>query len=84
MLKLQKEWRVASLDTQSIGAHKSGLIGRSLNIQNNIFPVILVARKNIKCFEIFGNNWETKDGTEERLCSIMDLSEAHLSTGIFI
>jgi len=84
----KKEWRIASLRYfNPIGAHNSGLLGEDpLNIQNNIFPIILeVARKNIKCFEIFGNNWETKDGTGVRdYVHIMDLSEAHLKALEFL
>lgn len=84
----KKEWRIASLRYfNPIGAHESGLIGEDpLNIPNNIFPLILeVAKKNIKSFEVFGNDWETKDGTGVRdYVHIMDLSEAHLKALEFL
>ena len=84
----KKEWRIVSLRYfNPIGAHKSGLIGEDpLDTPNNIFPILLeVARKNIKIFEIFGNNWETKDGTGVRdYIHIMDLSDAHFKALEFL
>ncbi len=51
-----------------VGAHKSGLIGENpKGIPNNLMPYILkVANKEIKKLKIFGNDYDTKDGTAIR------------------
>ena len=75
-------WRIASLRYfNPVGAHFSGLIGENpLNIPNNILPTInKVAAGLIDKLKIFGNDWETKDGTAIRdYVHVMDVADAHL------
>lgn len=73
-----------------VGAHKSGLIGENPNdIPNNLMPFILkVVKKNnlpnnleniYNNLNIFGNNYETNDGTCERdFIHVVDLARAHV------
>ena len=80
-IKNQK-WRIASLRYfNPVGAHYSGLIGENpLDIPNNIFPIIIkVAAGLIDELKIFGNDWDTPDGTGIRdYIHVMDLAEGHL------
>lgn len=64
-----------------IGAHESGLLGESpLGIPNNLLPIILqVATKKKKYLSIYGNDYNTKDGTCRRdYIHIMDLARGHI------
>ncbi len=64
-----------------IGSHKSGLIGDNPNgIPNNIMPYLLrVANNEYKELNIFGNDYNTKDGTGERdYIHVVDLARAHV------
>ena len=64
-----------------IGAHSSGLLGEQPNGKpTNIFPLICkVAYGEIDELKIFGNDWETHDGSAVRdFVHIMDLAEGHL------
>ena len=66
-----------------IGAHPSGIIGESPNnIPNNLMPIILkVLNKELEKITIYGDDYETKDGTCIRdYIHIMDLAEAHLKS----
>ncbi len=78
------KWGVASLRYfNPIGSHPSGLIGENpKNSPNNIFPLISrVASKKIDKLRIFGNNWNTIDGTGVRdYIHVMDLAEGHIKT----
>lgn len=65
-----------------IGAHPSWLIGeRSQGRPNNLFPYILkVLMWEIKELEIFGNDYNTPDGTGVRdYIDIMDLVDGHIA-----
>tara|TARA_Y100000589_G_scaffold332255_2_gene390846 strand:+ start:961 stop:2004 length:1044 start_codon:yes stop_codon:yes gene_type:complete len=77
------EWRIANLRYfNPIGAHPSGIIGEDpIGIPNNVFPkLVKVAANQISKLQIFGNNWETPDGTCIRdYIHIMDLAEGHIS-----
>ena len=77
-----KKWNIINLRYfNPIGAHPSGLIGEEpKGIPNNIFPLITkVALGEIKEIKIFGNDWETPDGTGIRdYIHIMDLAEGHV------
>ena len=81
-------WRIANLRYfNPAGAHTSGLIGESpLNLPTNLFPLIVkVAKKESKVLSIFGNDWETPDGTCIRdYIHIMDLADAHIATLDFL
>lgn len=64
-----------------IGAHKSGLIGENPNgIPNNLMPyVVKVATKEIDCLNIFGNDYDTVDGTCVRdFIHVIDLAKGHI------
>ena len=51
-----------------IGAHESGLIGEDpRGIPNNLLPYIAkVAAGKLECLSVFGNDYDTKDGTGVR------------------
>ena len=64
-----------------IGAHKSGLIGEDPNgIPNNLAPYItqvMVGKR--ECLNIFGNDYNTKDGTCIRdYIHVCDLARGHV------
>lgn len=64
-----------------IGAHKSGLIGESPNdIPNNLMPYIVkVATHELKELSIFGNDYDTIDGTGVRdYIHVVDLAKGHI------
>jgi len=63
-----------------VGAHPSGLIGEDPNgIPANLMPFISkVATGELPCLNIFGNDYDTKDGTGVRdYIHIIDLAKAH-------
>ena len=64
-----------------VGAHKSGLIGDNPNgIPNNLMPFIQkVAVGQIKELSVFGNDYETEDGTGVRdYIHVVDLAKGHV------
>jgi UDP-glucose 4-epimerase len=64
-----------------VGAHESGLLGEDPNdIPNNLSPYILkVAVGKLKKLTIFGNDYNTRDGTCIRdFIHVVDLAEAHI------
>lgn len=64
-----------------IGAHKSGLIGEEpQGIPNNLMPYIVrVANGQLKELSIFGNDYDTKDGTGVRdYIHVEDLAKGHV------
>ncbi len=64
-----------------IGAHESGLIGENPSgIPNNLLPyVALVAVGKLPRLQIFGNDYDTPDGTGVRdYIHVCDLAEGHL------
>ena len=76
------EWSIAVLRYfNPVGAHKSGLIGEDPNgIPNNLMPYIVkVATGELPYLRVFGNDYETKDGTGVRdYIHIMDLARGHI------
>lgn len=63
-----------------VGAHKSGLIGEDPNdIPNNLMPYIAqVASRKLPKLNVFGNDYNTKDGTGVRdYIHVIDLAEGH-------
>jgi len=64
-----------------IGAHASGLIGEDpKGIPNNLLPYIMqVASGRRECLSVFGNDYNTPDGTGVRdYIHVVDLAKAHL------
>ncbi|XP_055625472.1 UDP-glucose 4-epimerase [Toxorhynchites rutilus septentrionalis] len=76
-------WKVISLRYfNPVGAHKSGLIGEDPNGEpNNLMPYIAqVAVGRRACLKVFGNDYDTPDGTGVRdYIHIVDLAEGHVS-----
>ena len=65
-----------------IGAHKSGLIGEDPNgIPNNLMPYIAqVAVGKLECLGVFGNDYDTVDGTGVRdYIHVVDLAKGHVA-----
>ena len=81
--KSDDEWSVILLRYfNPIGAHKSGLIGEDPNgIPNNLLPYICqVAVGKLKQLNVFGNDYNTPDGTGVRdYIHVVDLAKGHLS-----
>ena len=64
-----------------IGAHESGLIGEVPNgIPNNLLPYVAkVANGKLDHLNVFGNDYDTKDGTGIRdYIHVVDLARAHV------
>lgn len=76
------EWSVSVLRYfNPIGAHKSGLIGENpRGIPNNLLPYVAkVAAGQLPCLSVFGNDYNTPDGTGVRdYIHVVDLAKAHL------
>ena len=64
-----------------IGAHKTALIGENpRGIPNNLLPYVAkVAAGQLPCLSVFGNDYDTPDGTGVRdYIHVVDLARAHL------
>ncbi|MFG6495371.1 UDP-glucose 4-epimerase GalE [Fictibacillus sp. UD] len=76
------EWSIALLRYfNPVGAHESGLIGENPNgIPNNLTPYITqVAVGKLDKLRVFGNDYDTKDGTGVRdYIHVVDLAKGHL------
>lgn len=65
-----------------IGAHESGLIGEDpKGIPNNLVPYITqVAVGKLKKLQVFGGDYDTKDGTGVRdFIHVLDLADGHIA-----
>ncbi len=75
-------WDIALLRYfNPVGAHESGLIGEDPSgIPNNLMPYIAqVAIGKRECLSVFGNDYNTPDGTGVRdYIHVVDLAEGHL------
>ncbi len=80
--KADPEWNVVLLRYfNPIGAHKSGTIGENPNgIPNNLMPYITqVAVGKLKELGIFGDDYDTPDGTGVRdYIHVVDLAKGHV------
>ena len=80
--KADEEWNIVLLRYfNPIGAHKSGLMGENPNgIPNNLMPYITqVAVGKLECLGVFGNDYDTPDGTGVRdYIHVVDLAKGHV------
>ena len=76
------EWNVILLRYfNPIGAHKSGLIGEDpKGIPNNLLPYVAqVAIGRLECVGVFGDDYDTPDGTGVRdYIHVVDLAKGHV------
>lgn len=76
------DWNITILRYfNPIGAHESGLIGEDpRGIPNNLMPYIVkVATKELPSLNIFGNDYDTIDGTGVRdYIHVVDLARGHV------
>ena len=76
------DWKIINMRYfNPIGAHCSGMIGEDpKGSPNNLFPILLqVANKEIDYLRIFGDDWETEDGTCVRdYIHVSELAEGHI------
>ncbi|MEG1834644.1 MAG: UDP-glucose 4-epimerase GalE [Oscillospiraceae bacterium] len=82
LYKSDNEWDITLLRYfNPIGAHKSGKIGENPNgIPNNLMPYVTqVAIGKLPCLSIFGNDYDTPDGTGVRdYIHVVDLADGHV------
>lgn len=82
MQKADPEWNIVLLRYfNPIGAHKSGLIGENPNgIPNNLMPYVTqVAVGKLKELGVFGDDYDTPDGTGVRdYIHVVDLAVGHV------
>ncbi|MBP5298522.1 MAG: UDP-glucose 4-epimerase GalE [Lachnospiraceae bacterium] len=80
--KADPEWNVVLLRYfNPIGAHESGTIGENPNgIPNNLMPYVTqVAVGKLKELGVFGNDYDTPDGTGVRdFIHVVDLAKGHV------
>ena len=81
--KSDNEWNVIILRYfNPIGAHKSGRIGENPNgIPNNLMPYVTqVAVGKLESLGVFGNDYDTHDGTGVRdYIHVVDLARGHVA-----
>lgn len=80
--KSDNSWDIAILRYfNPVGAHESGLIGEEpQGIPNNLMPyVVRVAAGKLKELSVFGNDYDTPDGTGVRdYIHVVDLAKGHI------
>ena len=80
--KADNEWTVVLLRYfNPIGAHESGLIGEDpKGIPNNLLPYVAqVASGKLEMVHVFGNDYDTPDGTGVRdYIHVVDLAKGHV------
>ena len=97
LYKSDNTWDIAILRYfNPVGAHESGLIGEEpQGIPNNLMPyVVRVASGQLEQLSVFGNDYDTPDGTGVRdYIHVVDLAQGHIkalekleneNTGIYI
>jgi len=97
LYKSDNSWDIAILRYfNPVGAHESGLIGEEpQGIPNNLMPyVVRVASGQLEQLSVFGNDYDTHDGTGVRdYIHVVDLAKGHIKaleklekeqTGIYI
>ena len=82
LYKSDNDWNICIFRYfNPVGAHKSGLIGEEPNgIPANLMPFISkVATKELEVLSVFGNDYDTPDGTGVRdYIHVVDLAKAHV------
>lgn len=77
------KWQIAALRYfNPIGAHESGMIGEDpIGIPNNLMPFVAqVAVGQRNHLSVFGNDWNTTDGTGVRdYIHVVDLAKGHVT-----
>ena len=83
LYKADNEWNIILLRYfNPVGAHESGLIGEDpKGIPNNLMPYVAqVASGKLACINIFGNDYDTPDGTGVRdYIHVVDLALGHIA-----
>lgn len=82
LYKSDNEWNICIFRYfNPVGAHKTHLIGEEPSgIPANLMPFISkVATRELECLNVFGNDYNTPDGTGVRdYIHIVDLAKAHI------
>lgn len=82
LYKSDNDWNICIFRYfNPVGAHKSGLIGEEPNgIPANLMPFISkVATKELEILSVFGNDYDTPDGTGVRdYIHVVDLAKVHV------
>lgn len=79
--KADPEWHIVLLRYfNPVGAHESGLIGEAPSVPNNLMPYITqVAIGKRDKLNVFGNSYDTPDGTGVRdYIHVVDLAKGHV------
>ena len=83
LYKADKNWNIILLRYfNPVGAHESGLIGEDpKGIPNNLMPYVAqVASGKLACINVFGNDYDTPDGTGVRdYIHVVDLALGHIA-----
>ena len=81
--KADNEWNIILLRYfNPVGAHESGRIGEDpKGIPNNLMPYVAqVASGKLACINVFGNDYDTPDGTGVRdYIHVVDLALGHIA-----
>ena len=81
--KSDNEWNIILLRYfNPVGAHESGLIGEDpKGIPNNLMPYVAqVASGKLQCINVFGDDYDTPDGTGVRdYIHVVDLALGHIA-----
>ena len=81
--KADKEWNIILLRYfNPVGAHESGRIGEDpKGIPNNLMPYVAqVASGKLQCINVFGDDYDTPDGTGVRdYIHVVDLANGHIA-----
>lgn len=83
IIATSEDWNITSLRYfNPVGAHESGLIGEDPNgLPNNLLPYVAqVAAGKLNKVRIFGDDYDTPDGTGVRdYIHVVDLAKAHIA-----
>ena len=83
LYKADNAWNIILLRYfNPVGAHESGLIGEDpKGIPNNLMPYVAqVASGKLACISVYGNDYDTPDGTGVRdYIHVVDLAHGHIA-----